>query len=411
MVASMEITGERRRLARWQLLLRFGWTFVDAVIQARVWLLRRTEVVDPFSRPPEPSLERLTVGLTIYDDETPPRFVLTEFTHATQRATKGPVIVAPGFGMSTYAFRMGKKSFTEFLCEQGYSVWLFDYRSSDRLDASADQFTIDDLALRDFPDAIARVYAASGNQPVRLVMHCVASVTTLMSILSGALTPTHVRSAVLSQYFAFVEQPWINRFKAALRLPELLKWMNFRPVMTPGYDAESTRRAHWLDTLLRVYPTRERCSSGVCRRLLLMYGEVIRHDRIDRQTHDRMYDMFGRANLTFFEQMTRMVRRHRAVDYGGADSYLTTGNAKRLTIPLTLVQGTANGLFLPKGGGEMFDWLVANGPHPDNRRWFSLLRLPGVGHLDTFLAPDAEGTAFVPIAEALERMDQIPRRG
>src|SRR6185503_6273592 len=103
---------------------------------------------------------------------------------------KGPVILAPGFGMSSYAFLL-KDSLTQALCAEGYEVWLLDYRASDRLAASLEQFSLDELAIGDgtltphgldegtitgdFPDAIQAVFQASGK--VKIVAHCVASLT------------------------------------------------------------------------------------------------------------------------------------------------------------------------------------------------------------------------------------------
>jgi cholesterol oxidase len=405
MVASMEVIYERRFMQRLRLTLRYWWFFAEAVIQARVWLLSRTPRINPFDRPAPPRSACLRKGRRIEDDKrkNDPRFFLTPYTSAAFDASKAPVILAPGFGMSTYAFLVGKPSITEYLCEKGYQVWLLDYRASGRLQASLEQFTLDDLALEDFPDAIEKVYQATGQQRVHLVMHCVASLTVLMALLKGTLTKDCVRSVVLSQSFAFIDHPWINRLKARFRLPQLLRYLHFRPVLDADYDLLSGWGNRFLDRILRFYPSNERCTNGVCRRLLMMYGEVVRHDQLDRGTHEILYDMFDRANLTTFEHLAKMIACGHIVDKTGKDTYLKDGHGK-ITVPITLIQGKANGLFRPRGARDTYKWLIeCGGFGADNKNKFTLEEIDGHGHLDTFIGQTAPVRAFPKIFDALER--------
>ncbi len=47
---------------------------------------------------------------------------------------KGPLIMATGFGMSSHSFLAStiEQNLTEFLADQGYDIWLFDYRAGHR---------------------------------------------------------------------------------------------------------------------------------------------------------------------------------------------------------------------------------------------------------------------------------------
>ncbi len=410
MMASMEVTYERRFLQHLRLILRYWWFFADAVVQARVWPVSRTSEINPFNRPTQRRIRGITKGKTIEDHKRKPeRFRLTPYKSKAYDPSKQPVILAPGFGMSTYAFLVGKPSITEYLCKKGYQVWLFDYRASGRLQASLEQFTLDELAAEDFPDAIRQVCDETG-QKVHIVFHCVASMTTLMGLLGGTLTAKHIQSAVLSQSFAFIDHPWINRLKARLRLPQLLKYLNFRPVLTADYDVQSGWGNKLLDRILRFYPSDERCTNGVCRRLLFMYGEVFRHDKLDRATHELVYEMFDRANLTTFEHLARMIACGHLVDKRGDDTYLTKAGGKRINVPITLIQGKANGLFRPRGAHKTYEWLIENGPSDDrqeNEKMFTLEEIDGHGHLDTFIGKTAPGRAYPIILRALQRGSQF----
>ncbi len=203
---------------------------------------------------------------------------------------------------------------------------------------------------------------------------------------------------------AFIARPWINRLKAYLRLPQLLKYLNFRPVLTADYDVQSGWGNKLLDRILRLYPSDERCTGGVCRRLLFMYGEVIRHDQLDRATHEIMYDMFGRANLTTFEHLAKMIACGHIVDKRGDDTYLTPAGGKRVTVPITLIQGKANGLFRPAGARKTHRWLIENGPYDrqTNERMFMLKEIEGHGHLDTFIGKTAPERVYPIILDALK---------
>lgn len=233
-----------------------------------------------------------------------------------------------------------------------------------------------------------------------------------MALLKGTLGNDCVHSVVLSQSFAFIHHPWINRLKARMHLPEILRYLNFRPVMTSDYDLRSGRAARLLDRMLHFYPSEERCTNGVCRRLLLMYGEVVRHDQLDLATHELFYDMFDRANLTALQHLGKMIERGRIVDKDGGDTYVTRKGARSITVPITLIQGMANRLFRPDGARATYDWLIENGRfEPNNRDMFTLVEIPEYGHLDTFIGKRASTAVYPKILRALEIMDRSAREG
>jgi cholesterol oxidase len=412
---SMRVVHERNPLARLQWRWRYLWYFLNTVIQRRVWAFRTTRAINPYD---VEELRRFcitpgTLGAPI-EDTLPeradsPRFRLTKYLGVVKReATRGPVMLAPGFGMSTLAFHSaGADSFAEYLHREGYEVWFFDYRASDKLRASLEQFDVDELARRDFGDAIDLLYDKAGGQRVRVVAHCLASMTMQMGLLAGAIRTAKVRSMVLSQAHAFIDLPWPTRLKVRLHLPELLTYLNFRPVVTSDFDIQADWGTRLLDRLLYFFPSDERCYEGVCRRLLLLYGEVVRHDKLDQKTHETFYHLFDRGNLAAFTHIGRMFIRGRIADKHGKNAYLRPEHGRHLNIPITLLQGTANGMFLPSGARKTHAWFVEHGGFgsPDkNREKFTLLETPGYGHLDTFLGRNAKTEVFPAIVAALEAM-------
>ena len=110
---------------------------------------------------------------------------------------KGPVVLAPGYGNAARAFALDTvpKSFADYLGEHGYDVWLFDYRASPDLPSSRTQFTVDDIAMRDWPAAIAEVRRQTGADSVQALGHCIGGLTLFMAIGGGL---EGVRSATCS---------------------------------------------------------------------------------------------------------------------------------------------------------------------------------------------------------------------
>src|SRR3954453_21460295 len=83
--------------------------------------------------------------------------------------SKGPLVMAPGYGNAARAFAVDTvpKNFVEYLGEHGYDVWLLDYRASPDLPSSWTQFTVDDIALHDWPAAIGHVREQTGSESVQ----------------------------------------------------------------------------------------------------------------------------------------------------------------------------------------------------------------------------------------------------
>ena len=409
----MKVVGEQNPFKR----LRWRWRytlsyFLKTVIQLRVWALRTTHTINALD--PEENKFRIdpkTLKPPIEDEERPesPRFSVTQYVGSVRsNPTRGPVILSPGFGMSTLAFHAaGPDSFAEYLRTKGYDVWLFDYRGSDTLEASLEQWDVDELAQRDFPDAIETVFKAAGRKKVQIVAHCLASMTMQMSLLAGKIDKAHVHSIVLSQSFAFIDLPWPTRLKVRLHLPELLSYLNFRQVVTSDFDARSSFRTRLLDRLLYFFPSDERCHEGVCRRLLLLYGEIARHANLDPKTHETFYHLFDRGNLAAFRHIGRMFIQGRISDKNGKNTYLVPENGRHVTIPITLLQGTANNMFLPSGARKTYDWLIEHGGtrnRDENKKLFRLVYSRGYGHLDSFIGRNAKKDVFPQIWVALERM-------
>lgn len=311
---------------------------------------------------------------------------------------KGPVMLAPGFGTSTLAFSIDTvdTNLPEFLFEAGYDVWLFDYRASPALPSSRTQFTLDDIARRDYPAAVAKVLEVSGADSTQVMAHCVGSMTFLMAQLAGL---EGVRSAFCSALTFFPVSPLSNRIRAALDLGTLIQRFGVESLTTdfdPDNDAD-----RFIDTVLRAFPTTERCDSAVCRRILGIYGEVYKHAMLNDDTHKAIHEMFGVANLTSFNHITRMIRAGHIVDADGGDTYLP--EIARLSLPITFFHAEENRLFLPEGSERTFQQLART----NDAALYSRVTIPRYAHMDCFLGKDADTDVYPHVLHALQGHDVI----
>ena len=314
--------------------------------------------------------------------------------HATGR--KGPVVLAPGYGNAARAFALDTvpKSFADYLAENGYDVWLFDYRASPDLPSSETQFTVDDIAMRDWPAAIAEVRRETGAESVQALGHCIGGLTLFMAIGGGL---EGVRSATCSALAGHPVPTPANRLRAHVRVPTVLRKAGM-PTISTDYRPDSLQdRA--LERVMRSLPISRMHDSPVGRRIYFIYGDVFDHERIDEATMaEAVPSFFGASNMTFFEHIAVMVRRGgRAVDARGRDVYLS--NTDRFRMPMSFITGEHNRMFLPEGLAATHDLLRgANGPELYSHRV-----IEGYAHLDLWLGRDAERDVFPYALAELER--------
>ena len=108
----------------------------------------------------------------------------------------------------------------QYLGEHGYDVWLLDYRASPDLDVSRTQFTVDDIAMRDWPAAIDAVRSDTGADSVQAIGHCVGGLSLFMAIGGGL---EGLRSATFSSLAGHPIPTPGNRLRADVHLATIFK--------------------------------------------------------------------------------------------------------------------------------------------------------------------------------------------
>ncbi len=313
---------------------------------------------------------------------------------------KGPVMLASGFAMSATSMLTPTihPNLVELLLDEGYDVWLFDYRAGIDLPSADTQFTVDDIAYLDWPRAVDEVLAVTGASSVQVFGHCVGSVSLLMALLDGENgMQGKVRSAVCAQFSLHPMTSKLKILESDLHVGKLLEAVN-QQLLHP--DTQRTAGNVVLDLALHAVPVppNEACELPVCRWINAIFGMTHRHAQLDDPTHKALPDMFGVANIRCLEHLGLMMQKGRAVDSHGRDRYLQRPDLLR-DVPIHFLAGERNYIFHPEGTEKTVAWLRRhNGPQN-----YTLQVLPDYAHLDALIGRDVAHDVFPDIIERLDR--------
>jgi pimeloyl-ACP methyl ester carboxylesterase len=308
---------------------------------------------------------------------------------------KGPLVMAPGYGNAARAFAIETvpKNFVQYLGEHGYDVWLFDYRASPDLPASHGQFDVDDIALRDWPAAIATVRRETGQDSVQAFGHCIGGLSLFMAM--GAGMPG-VRSLTFSSLAGNPIPSPGNRARAWARLATLFKLLGIKRLETDYRPDKLDGKL--LERVMKTVPFRHVYDNPVARRIFFVYGDVYRYENINQPTMERAVpDFFGGGNMTFFEHISLMIRASEARDKHGRDAYWA--NLEHFDLPVNFLTGEHNRMFVPRGLQRSYDALRrAHGP-----KNYTHHVIRDYAHLDLWLGENAERDVWPTALAELEK--------
>lgn len=315
-----------------------------------------------------------------------------------------PVILAPGLGVAalSYAAPTVERHLVSVLQQSGHDVWLLDYRASPALVDLVRPFTLDEIADYDWPAAVSHVVQQTGSK-VQILAHCVSALALMMGVVDGAVPTPLVRSIICSSVAA---HPVVSRMIRVKMWSHLLDVLLAAGVvnLTAAFNPRSwTNRL--LNQMLRLYPSAEQCASPVCRRILFLFHDSFRHEHLNAATHAAIPGWFGAAHLPALKHVGRMIQAGQLVRANG-QGRLPFGWQERVKLPITLMGGRLNQLFLPASLARTHDWLLSSGNDPAlyRRQEFS-----NYGHMDCFIGTQAHEDIFGWIANEFARV-HIARR-
>ncbi|MBK8814817.1 MAG: hypothetical protein IPN42_04580 [Methylococcaceae bacterium] len=314
-----------------------------------------------------------------------------------QGGSKGPVLLSHCIGVSQrmYSTDTLETNLLEYLYEHDYDVWLVDHRLSIELPSSYRQSTMDDVATKDYPAAVAKVLEISRAKSLQVVAHGVGSSTFTMAMLAGL---QGVRTAVCSQVSTDLIVPPLNLFKSYLT--SYAKTAGLR-TLTTYTDNDEAYLGRAYNFAIQFYPmeTEERCKNPVCRRISGIYGNLYEHGQLSAETHRAMHELFGVVNLTAMSQLSRISIARHLVDATGKEAYLP--HLSRLAIPIAFIHGAENICVLPESTEMTMDRVTkANGSGLYQR-----FLIPEYGHVDCIIGKNAVNDVYPHILSHLQDSD------
>jgi pimeloyl-ACP methyl ester carboxylesterase len=319
---------------------------------------------------------------------------------------KGPLIVVPGVSVRSGMFTVPtvKENFVQFLVNHGYDVWLLDWRGSNSLPLV--QFTLDEAAENDFPAAVKFILSETKKDSVQAVVHCVGAIAFFMSLQAGKLP--EVRCVACSQIALHPRVSPVTQFKTGiLHLAKLISDMGMKevsPIPDPKYPLFSALLGGFVNLI------HHECDSTVCHRMSFMYGHMYPHNNVNLETHERQKDDYGPCNVTTLRHLEQCANRGFAAkfDHGAQANQQKYGSetppsyvddAKNLKIPITLVSGDLNNVFVKESTLQTYKWLCEqNGPS-----LYTRTVIPDYGHFDNFVGAQANKHCYPAYLEQLEK--------
>jgi cholesterol oxidase len=317
------------------------------------------------------------------------------------------LLVIHGLTTSTDMFIMPEhENLVSYSLANGFTdVWTLDYRMSNRFpyNRSMHRFNMDDIALFDYPAALAEMRSVVGDRRIHVIAHCLGSVSFLMSLLGGAVDG--IASVIVNSAGLTPRVPNWSRLKLTVA-PDVVEWVLGMPYLDPAWQTEPRFSRGWLFAKAVDLFHRE-CDVSACHMLSLMWGTgwpaLYGHQNLLPMTHDRGGDLYGATGMNYYRHVLKMVNAGRAVKYRPSDvryaslpaDYLA--NAAAIKTPVLLTTGDTNRVF---ANSNIVCWKRLDEAAP---RRHELEVFPDYGHQDVFMGKDVSRDVFPRMFDFLKR--------
>ncbi|WP_316767670.1 alpha/beta hydrolase [Streptomyces sasae] len=319
------------------------------------------------------------------------------------------VVLLHGLTASSDLFIMPEhRNMAGYLLDNGFGdVWTLDMRMSNRFPYNTEphRHTLDDVALYDYPAALAELRRHIGDRRVHVVAHCLGSMTFLMSLFGDVVR--NITSVVVNAVGLVMHVPTWSRWKLDYGR-ELIERVIGLSHLDPRFDrAPALTRGRALARLVSL--AHPECDNPACHMVSFMWGSgwpaLYSHANLDPVTHDRIADLLGPTGLQYHRHIRKIVRAGRAVKYDSTaprhaslpDDYLA--NAEEADTPVLFLTGDHNNVF-GDSCARCHRELTGRSRHPDR---YELYVAPGYGYLDCIIGKNAHLDVFPHVLDFLRR--------
>jgi pimeloyl-ACP methyl ester carboxylesterase len=243
-----------------------------------------------------------------------------------------------------------------FLLDNGFSdVWTLDFRMSNRhsYNMTRHNYNMDDIALYDFPAALAKLRQEIGSERrIHVICHCLGSVSFMMSLFGKAVDGI---SSVISNSVSLTPRVPLWSFAKLHFSPFLVDQIFGFEYISPRWENErGLSRGKIFSRLVSMF--HRECDVPACHILSLMWGTgwpaLYSHDNLLDITHRRGGDLYGPTSMNYYRHVRKMVKAgNLAVKYEPSNSRYSRlpedyfKYATQVTTPVLFMTGEHNRVF------------------------------------------------------------------
>ena len=321
--------------------------------------------------------------------------------------TGDAVLVIHGLTTSTDMFVMPEhENLVSYLLGHGFNdVWCLDFRMSNRhsYNLMHHRYTMDDVALYDFPPAIAEIHSHVPDARIHVICHCLGSVSFTMSLFGGVVDG--ITSVISNSVSLTPRLPRWSQTKLTVA-PFVIERVVGFPYVSPRWADEPFLSRGKLTSRLVSMGHRE-CDVPACHMLSFMWGSgkpaLYHHKNLADVTHRRGGDLYGATSVHYYRHVAKMVKAGRAVKYDPGnprhatlpDDYLS--RAREVKTPVMFVTGERNDVFR-NSNVVAYEQLRRLGCSQHE-----LNVIEGYGHQDVFMGREVARDVFPSFLDFLER--------
>lgn len=398
---TLEVTHAPDLKTRLEWTLKFGKFFAGVLFTEYGGVAAPLQYFNPHA---EPRLKRALRApapqVVFFDTPDGTTLRLTRYVDPANKAAR-PVLLIHGSGVSSriYSTDLIATNLVEYLCASSYDVWLVDLRVSIEMPSVLVPTNVDKVAREDIPAAVARIREVTGAAQIQALGHCLGGLALSMSLLSGL---DGVRSAVISQVSTHPVPGTLQKIKAGLHIPDIMKHLGVLDLT--AYTEDKSWPHNLLDEALKFYPLDhdEGCGNPICHRATFLYGLLYEHAKLNETLHANLQELLGVHDVEVFKHLAAMVRAGKVVDAAGKDVYLSGANGMKglegMRRPIGFIHGERNETYLPQSTLLTYEMLTGQFPEQPYERHI----IPGYGHIDCIFGKNAALDVYPVIAKYLD---------
>ncbi|MBW8485638.1 alpha/beta hydrolase [Actinomadura parmotrematis] len=330
-----------------------------------------------------------------------------ELTRFTRGESDDVVLLVHGLTSASDVFIMPEhRNLATHLLDSGHTdVWALDFRMSGRFpyDTESHRYSLDDIALYDFPAAIRTLRSHIGDRRLHVIAHCLGAVSFSMSLFAGQVAG--ITSLTCNSVSLTPRVPSFAKLKLGLGTA-FLEYVVGLPYIDPRFaDAPAFTRGWMLSKAVSLF--HRECDVPACHLQSFQWGAgkpaMYEHRNLLPVTHERVADICGASGLHYYRHVRKMVQAGRAVKFAPGDEryaalprdYLE--RAAEVETPLLLLAPENNKVFTDS---NIYLHGILERAAPGRHE---LRTLPGYGHLDPLIGKDAHLDVFPHIVDFLKR--------